>query len=207
MQRTTLTFFTLSFILFSGAQIAKAGQADRIQSTLPTGVETTQTEIPAPVRIDLSHCTVVSSSDSVDNFSSLRRKIEQGFNRSSQRMCTESIRFNAGSEFNIQAEDTYTIQTPADTDTNGDGWGLKIFGNGSDVVIDGALLEHDQCVFEVWNDDIQMSGLTIRVWDKDFAICDHGQGNDFSAVTIIETKPHLKLYKGNSQIPSHPVLP
>lgn len=141
-------------------------------------------------------CTVKSSQDEPDGglsgFHSLRFKIEQ-YNRNINRSCLEKIFFELFKKFNIVAKDTFTIDQTNDDDYDGDGNNLILGGPLADVVIDGSQLEKDQCVFEIYSDNVKLSYLTIRVWDADYAICDHGSGNEISNVNIIETKPTFKI--------------
>jgi len=95
---------------------------------------------PAAAVVDNTTCSVLSNSDSVDDFNSLRRKVEEGYNRESNRMCTELIRFADNQEFNLVLKGTLLLHNENDLDCPagadkpavcGDGWGLILDGTGS----------------------------------------------------------------------------
>src|SRR5215467_5966799 len=96
----------------------------------------------AHATVDNTTCTVLNGDDSVDSFNSLRRKIEQGWNRTDFRMCTQLIQFS-----NV---DTIKLNSPLDINNDnaldcqagdgkpavcGDGWALVIDGGSGEVTI------------------------------------------------------------------------
>jgi hypothetical protein len=165
MLRALFGFLLLSAILFAGLPSARSD-------------------------VDNTKCFVNTSSDSIDNFHSLRRKIAN-YNRTTNRMCTEKILFLAFQEYDIVTQETLVIANPTDNDFNGDGWDLSLSGTWADATIDGTKLPRNHCVIEIHSDNVVIRDITIKVYDKDFAICDYGSGNDFSDVTVIQTKLSL----------------
>src|SRR5262245_61154626 len=107
--------------------------------------------------VDSTQCSVLSDSDSVENFGSLRRKVEYGFNGtgvftdSLLRLCTDLIQF-AGSgpltvkmakplHFNYESDGDCTTSSPH----CGDGIALLVDGstNAGQVVIDTTEIVDD----------------------------------------------------------------
>ena len=100
--------------------------------------------------VDNTTCSVLSPSDSVDDFNSLRRKIEQGYNRETNRMCTEKVDFGGGEAYSIKLQGTLLLHSETDLDCPagpgkpavcGDGWGFILDGTtSSSVLIDASGL-------------------------------------------------------------------
>ncbi|MCE9625060.1 MAG: thrombospondin type 3 repeat-containing protein [Deltaproteobacteria bacterium] len=144
--------------------------------------------------VDNTTCSVLSSTDSVDDFNSLRRKIEEGYNRESYRMCTELIRFDSGQEFNLTLKGTLLLHSEGDLDCPagadkptvcGDGWGLIVDGTTSpSVVVDATQLAPGTCALRLQASRVLLRGIKIKVQRHADAICDEGQHNDVSGVEI-----------------------
>src|SRR5881394_2470425 len=68
--------------------------------------------------VDNTTCTVLNDSDSADSFNSLRRKIEQGFNRPEQRSCTELVNFKEPSNGEIRIKLTAPLHINNENDVD-----------------------------------------------------------------------------------------
>ncbi|MCC7344239.1 MAG: thrombospondin type 3 repeat-containing protein [Deltaproteobacteria bacterium] len=144
--------------------------------------------------VDNTTCSVLSNADSVDDFHSLRRKVEEGYNRSSNRMCTELIRFEGGKEYEIRLQDTLSVQNEGDLDCPagpgkpavcGDGWGMILDGSTSpSVVLDAGGLPPGTCALRLRANRVLVRGLKIKVQRREDAVCDEGNHNDFSGIEI-----------------------
>jgi len=152
--------------------------------------------------VDNTTCTVLDNSDSADDFNSLRRKVEQGFNRSDFRACTDLIKFGAGSELDITLVQAIHFNNDQDLDCTGDspvcndGIALLVDGtpNNGPVVIDTTALQDDKCAIEVTASRVTFRGFKVKTKQSQLVtanknaesavICDNGNHNDFSGVEI-----------------------
>ncbi|MFO1462873.1 MAG: thrombospondin type 3 repeat-containing protein [bacterium] len=158
---------------------------------------------PARATVDNTTCQVLSNSDSVDDFNSLRRKVEQGFNRKQDfRMCTDLIKFTSGGDMTIVLSAPLHFNNDQDLDCQGDspackdGIAFMLDGtpNGGKVVIDTTALSDDKCAIEVTASRVTMRGFTVKTKQSNLVtanknttsgvICDNGNNNDFSGVEI-----------------------
>lgn len=149
--------------------------------------------------VDNTTCVVLNSSDNVDSFNSLRRKIEQGFNRPDFRMCTELVKFQEpnGAGINIKLTAPLHIKNDGDLDCSanhplcGDGVAFMVDGstNPGGVTIDVSGLEDDTCALEVTASRVTIKGLkiiskqaklvTTNSTAEPGVICDNGNNNTF----------------------------
>jgi hypothetical protein len=148
--------------------------------------------LTASAVVDDRYCTVRSSSDSVDQFHSLRRKLQEGYNRPKERACVETIYFAEDESFNIVLTKTLPVENANDPDSDDDGSVFKLDGSQADnVVIDATGLGDDQCAFKinVLTDDgnVKFQGFTLKVkkMAKAFCIEDDGMDVDYSGVNIV----------------------
>ena len=153
----------------------------------------------ARATVDNTTCTVLSNSDSVDDFNSLRRKIEQGYNRDNYRMCTEKVDFGGSQNYTIKLQGTLLLHNENDLDCPagpgkpavcGDGWGFILDGTtASSVLIDATGLAEGTCAIRLQGNRISLRGFKIRVNKRESAICDEGSNNDTSGVEIETANP------------------
>lgn len=144
--------------------------------------------------VDNTTCSVLSESDSVEDFNSLRRKVEEGFNRNENRMCTEWVRFDGGKDFLITLQETLTLRNENDLDCAagpgkpavcGDGYGFILDGSTSPaVILDGSALAPGTCVLRIQANRVLVRGLKIKAQRREDAICDEGNNNDVTGVEI-----------------------
>ena len=149
--------------------------------------------------LDNTTCSVLTASDSSDDFNSLRRKLEEGFNRDTQRFCTEKINFQAGKEFSIRLTKTLEIANANDLDCAagngkpavcGDGWGLVVDGTSSaSVTLDASDIPEGTCALRLAANRVQLTGFVIKVKRREDAICNEGSNNDINGVEIISDQP------------------
>ncbi len=158
----------------------------------------------AGATVDNTTCQVLSNSDSADDFNSLRRKVEQGFNRKQDfRMCTDLIKFTAGNDLTIVLTAPLKFDNDGDLDCTGDspacndGIALLVDGtpNGGKVILDTTGLADDKCAIEVTASRVTMRGFTVKTKQtnlvtankkaSDGVICDNGNNNDFSGVELV----------------------
>ncbi|MFO1462339.1 MAG: thrombospondin type 3 repeat-containing protein [bacterium] len=149
---------------------------------------------PLFASVDNTTCTVLSASDSVDDFNSLRRKVVEGYNRGQNRMCTEWIRFAEGKDFTVALQDSLELRSETDLDCPagadkpavcGDGWGLILDGTASPAVtLDARGLPPGTCAIRLLANRVLLRGFKLLVRRRADAICDEGQGNDYSGVEI-----------------------
>ncbi len=149
---------------------------------------------PSLATVDNTTCTVLSDADQVDDFNSLRRKVEEGYNRHDYRMCTELIRFDGSKEYTIVLTKTLLLQNDSDLDCTagdgkpevcGDGWGLILDGTTSpSVTLDATGLAPGTCALKIQANRVLVRGLKIKVHNKADAICDEGGNNDVSGVQV-----------------------
>jgi len=166
--------------------------------------------------LDNTTCSVLTASDSSDDFNSLRRKLEEGFNRDTQRFCTEKINFQAGKEFSVRLAKTLEIANLNDLDCPagdgkpavcGDGWGLVVDGtSSSSVTLDASDIPEGTCALRIAANRVQLNGFAIIVKRREDAICNEGANNDFSGVEIIADQP-LSPTPSPSPSPTPPVSP
>ncbi len=142
--------------------------------------------------VDNRYCKVTTPDDTVEAFGSLRRKLDEGFNRTGNapRMCTEKIEYDphqGNGSYGTRLGGPLSIDNTADLDHDGDGWGLIIDGSQTlNVEINGEGMG-DQCVVTVNANKVLLKGFTLIVDKVKKAICvSEGSENvDSSGVTII----------------------
>ena len=157
---------------------------------------------PAFSVVDNTTCEVKSNSDSAEDFNSLRRKVEQGFNRDEFRACTDLIKFNKGTAMTIALGAPIHFNSDTDLDCTGDspacndGIALMLDGtaNGGKVVIDTTGLADDKCAIEVTASRVTFRGFTVKTKQgqkvtgmknsENAVICDNGNNNNFDGVEI-----------------------
>ncbi len=138
--------------------------------------------------VDNTLCTVTHDNDD-SSLGSLRRNLDQGYNRTQNRSCTEVITFGSGT-FNIKPSSTLGITNANDvefTDANhpSDGANLTINkGQAIAVTIDATEegFNAEDCVIDVKNPNVKIEGITIKAKSRNKAIC--GTLNSGSNVTI-----------------------
>ncbi|MCE9625237.1 MAG: hypothetical protein K8R69_07285, partial [Deltaproteobacteria bacterium] len=158
---------------------------------------------PAAATVDNTTCQVLSGTDNVDDFNSLRRKVEQGFNRKQDfRMCTDLIKFQSGSALTIVLTAPIHFNNDGDLDCQGDspackdGIALMLDGtpNSGKVIIDTTGLADDKCAVEVTASRVTFRGFTIKTKQtklvtankqaESAVICDNGNNHDFTGVEL-----------------------
>lgn len=124
-------------------------------------------------QVDNTNCTVSSTKDD-NSFNTLRRKIEDGFNRSFDRACTELIKFNGNKSsepMTIKLAAPLKILGENDGDCTfnghplcGDGINFEIDGttHPGGVIIDTTGLTDDRCAIEITGNHHVYKGLTIK---------------------------------------------
>ncbi|GEM_PF-2306691 len=164
--------------------------------------------------VDNRLCPVKSAADDGSAFT-LRRDIEQGFNRTTNRACTEVIRFDAGQTFNIVLHDTLQVTNANDTDTDhileeadtfeNDNYNLLVDGHGATVTIDAInITSQGKCAIELLNNNSKWQYMILRVSDASKAFCDTGNGNHHTSgedgliIQVVDQN-------GNNQNPPGPV--
>jgi hypothetical protein len=171
------------------------------------GMQTVQAQV------DNTYCTVKSTSDDVNNFHSLRRKLEQGFNRldqGGQRSCTDLINFDGtdGEPMVIVLTKPLEIKGEEDLDCTITGHPLcndnvtfKLDGtsHSAGVVIDTTKVNggDDKCAILVTGLDQVYTGITVRTNQHTLkgsqgdsaVICENGNNNDFTGVEIESVGP------------------
>lgn len=140
-------------------------------------------------------CRVLSPSDSVQEFHSLRRKVVEGFNRPEKRACVDLIAFGE-SDYHIRLKSTLSLDNTKDLDCSGapsvcgDGWALILDGlPAHSVLLDGSDLAEGQCVLKVHAHGVWVRGLVIRAHRYEDAICDEGEGNVFDVEILTDEPP------------------
>lgn len=124
--------------------------------------------------VDDTTCTVTNSQDdpSAPSFGSLRRKVDDGFNRPSNRFCMDLIKFEAGRSYNIELKDTLAFTYSDNT--------LTIDGAGTQgTVIDAVnITKAGKCAIRLENGDSHWKNITLKVdaAHVDLAFCGDGQG-------------------------------
>lgn len=147
--------------------------------------------------VDNTTCVVLNEKDTPTEptFNELRRKLEQGYNRPEYRMCTELIRFESNvNQIKFQAPiyikndaDLDCAAGPGKPEVCGDGWGLIVDGGASKITWDitgisgGCGVEVEASRVKLTNIDIIASQEQI---DAHQVLCDEGNANDFTGVTI-----------------------
>jgi thrombospondin type 3 repeat protein len=157
--------------------------------------------------VDNTYCSVLSSSDTPDSngvypFNSLRRKIEDGFNRTQTRLCTEKVDFREpnGQTLTIKLTKPLDISNESDTDCTGnstlcnDSIAFLLDGtsNSAGVIIDTTGLSDDKCAISINSSHMVMRGIKMKTKQSklvdssadDAVICDHGNDNNFDGVEI-----------------------
>lgn len=148
----------------------------------------------AGAAVDNTYCEVRSNSDSIDDFHSLRRKMEEGFNRTERRACVEQISFAPGA-WTIRLQKTLTIDNFRDLNCTIPGhplcqdlWAFVLKGHDA-VVIDASGLPAGTCAIRIRANGVLITDLTILVQRPEDAICDEGEDNDTTDVTVPEETP------------------
>ncbi len=157
---------------------------------------------------DNTTCLVLSNSDDSNDFNSLRRKIEEGFNRAQQRFCTELVFFQepSGNALEIKLNQALHINNADDLDCSNqshplcnDGVNFKLDGttNPAGVIIDLTGLADQHCGLEVTASHGVYTGFKVKTSlpnlvttkkndsNANAAICDNGNDNDFSGVELV----------------------
>ncbi|HKY62693.1 MAG TPA: thrombospondin type 3 repeat-containing protein [bacterium] len=148
--------------------------------------------LTAQATVDNRYCEVKSASDSTEDFNSLRRKLDEGFNRTGDqaRMCTEKISFDGeqnGGSYSLNLGGPLSISNPTDLDKDGDGWGLIIDGSSALNVEIHAEGLGSECAFSVDANKVKLTGMTVYVSQLKKAVCkaEEGLEVDYSGLTII----------------------
>ncbi|MFO1518219.1 MAG: hypothetical protein U1F57_00920 [bacterium] len=166
--------------------------------------------LPAWATVDNTKCTVKDQEDTPGNPSnySLRGRLENGYNLSSNRACTELIRFEPGASFNIQINGTLTVNRENDGDFDGDGNNLIIAkGDAGQVIIDGHSLSPDACVLDLVNPGkILIQGIEIHAKKLEKAICHKDNLKPGSTVIIVadDDKDHDGISDDQDNCPDTP---
>jgi len=145
--------------------------------------------------VDNRLCPVKNSNDDGSLFS-LRRNLEDGYNRTTNRSCTEVIRFDAGQTFNITLQDTLKVGATdasnnplfndGDTDViaghpfENDDYNLLVDGGTATVVIDATGITPAKCAIDLFANGTKWQHMTVKVkGSAEKAFCDHGSNNHF----------------------------
>jgi len=152
--------------------------------------------------VDNTTCTVLNSDDTVDSFNSLRRKVEEGWNRSGDqiRACTQLINFSNVSSIVLKDPLSFSNQNALDCEAGpdkpqvcGDGWALVVDGSPK-VTLDVTGIDANTCAITLDGNRIKLKNITITATadqiKNDKVICDKGKYNDISDVTINGEHPH-----------------
>ncbi|GEM_PF-3996127 len=148
--------------------------------------------------VDNTSCSVTSSDDS-PTVGTLRRDLDQGYNRTTNRSCTEFIKFGAGS-FTIQPGSTFVVGAVdasgnalnndgefIDATHASDGANLTITKDvATSVTIDATAeaFNADNCVVDIKNPNVKILDITIKSKTRAKALCGSSL-NAASRVTII----------------------
>jgi thrombospondin type 3 repeat protein len=153
----------------------------------------------AHASFDNTTCAVLSNADDTSDYNSLRRKVEEGFNRTETRLCTEKIFFSSEKEFTITLKNTLEVSNEDDLDCSagpdkpsvcGDKLGLIIDGSTSpSVIIDARNLPEGSCAIRIHANRVLIRGIKILVHRREDGICDEGNSNDSSGVEIEPDEP------------------
>lgn len=138
--------------------------------------------------IKATECTVNTQSDDSGHPHSLRGSLDYGYNRQGTgRACTEVIKFYTGVDFVIKPQAPIEINNENDVDSDVDGNNLLVTkGSATSVTIDGTdeSYSEDNCVLDVKNNKVKITGITIKAKKRAKAIC--GQSlSEGSTPTII----------------------
>lgn len=149
----------------------------------------------AMAQVDNTTCTVMTGDDTPaqPGFHELRRKIEEGFNRTMYRMCTEKIAFSSGITVDLAApldiKNENDLDCPAGAgkpEVCGDGWGLILDGAGGSIDVTGVT--EGECAISLNASRVKMTHLNITATSSQIqngkVICDNGNNNDYSDVKI-----------------------
>ncbi len=139
-------------------------------------------QCPDPQGYDNTRCHLLSAQDNPEDINSFRYKIEHGFNRENDRMCTDAIEFETEGEV-VELKSTLRFTNAADGDgdnctSHDDPYNLIVAGNGT--VIDATQIDPDQCVFELKNSGAHFQDMVIRTKNPEKVFCDEGKGNTYS---------------------------
>lgn len=150
---------------------------------------------PAWAQVDNTTCTVMTGDDTPEQpgFHELRRKVEEGFNRTMYRMCTEKIAFASGITVNLAApldiKNENDLDCPAGAGKPpvcGDGWGLIVDGAGGTIDVTGT--PEGECAITLNASRVKMTNLNITATSSQVqsgkVLCDNGNNNDISDVKI-----------------------
>jgi hypothetical protein len=143
---------------------------------------------------DNTTCFVLNDEDSEEYYNSLRRKIEDGWNRRETRLCTQAIhvkvpKITLESPLDINNENAMDCRAGSDKPkVCGDSWALVIDGAGSRATIDVSSLPGDTCAISLHANHVKINNIDIIATPEqvqaDKVICDSGENNDTSDVTI-----------------------
>lgn len=168
--------------------------------------------------VDNRLCTVGSSLDD-GSLNTLRRHIDQSFNKTNNRACTEIIRFTAGANYTIILGDTLKVGATNsagaplfnDTDTDvipgfpfeDDAYNLLVDGRGATITIDATGITPARCAIDLLTNNSKWQNMTVRVTgDASKAFCDHGTGNHH---VDGEDNLHIVVVGGGTGTPQPPV--
>lgn len=160
---------------------------------------------------DNTVCAVLSNSDSLDDYTSLRRKLENGFNLAGPRFCTERIFFGQGRDYNIVLQKTLEIDQREDKDCPagpnkpalcGDGWGFILDGSTAPVIIDARQLPIGTCAIRINAHRVSLRSIKLLVQRKADAFCNEGDNNDTTGVDIDSDDPTPQPSPSPEAIPS-----
>ncbi|MFO1518218.1 MAG: thrombospondin type 3 repeat-containing protein [bacterium] len=165
--------------------------------------------IPAFALVDNTKCTVKDQEDTPGNPSnySIRGRIELGFNRTTNRACTELITFEPSNTFNIKLKDTLPLTNESDGDSDdqtdhNDDYNLVIDGSMANVTIDATDLDPEKCAIDLKNSKSLWKGMTVKVHKAEKAFCDHGNNNDFKGVNIVADAPPQETDSDHDGVPN-----
>lgn len=158
----------------------------------------------AMAQVNNTRCEVRNSSDDLGQFNSLRRKVVEGFNREETRACTDAIEFT-NQDFNIVLKKTLHLDNSEDGDCSNeksnycfDEWAFILAGDtAKKVVLDGTGLPDNTCVLKITADKVWIRDVTIKVKNREDAICDEGEDNQFD----VEVEPEEDDDADDDKIP------
>lgn len=129
--------------------------------------------------VDNTTCVVLSGSDDVTDFNSLRRKLENGFNQTGLRFCTDLIDFDG--VYGIALKNALRIDNPQDLDCDAenipvchDGIAFELRGP---IILDASKLPEQHCAITLNANNALLHRVTIISRIGETALCDQGTGN------------------------------
>jgi hypothetical protein len=146
--------------------------------------------------VDNTYCTVKSGSDDLEDFHSLRRKIERGFNNStSMRACTDLINFDSSVK-TVKLTSPLSINNSKDLDCTISGhplcqdqWAFVISGGEGDskITLDVTAVGAGSCAVQLKSNKVKLNNIEIIATEEQIAadkiLCDEGEENDTTGVT------------------------